>query len=219
MNGQFDIALLDARPYKDEDFEAAIREGRINELLESLPKDLELSTKNAISHYVVPYLFQMLMSGPAGPGVPFTIDNSGGFQVMTLLDLATEPSFTETFTQYLNWYTASVASSTNATGGTAKRPMVDQVESYLLAKDTQGREAIFCRNRWLFLPSEGVSSSIRSIGIYGNDKNNDNVINDYVNVGRCARVRFKDSGGNPVTINKLNTQAMVVDYTITLVSI
>lgn len=222
MLGHFDIALLDARPYKDEDFQVAIREGVLDQLLEKLPRDMELKNQNAISHWTVPYLFQMLMSGPAGPGIPFTTDNSGLVGVC-LMDLASEPTFSETYTQTLNYYNSNLWECANCIGATnaAKVVINGSIESYLLAKDTQGREAVFFRDRWLFLPSEAISPSIRSVGLWGNSGPY-NAVSFYtygITWGRFCRVRLKDSGGNPVTINKLGTQAMVVDYTFTLVSI
>lgn len=220
MNGTFNVSLLDSRSYKDEDFLQAIDKGTINRLLESLPVEQKLENQNAVHHWTVPYLFQMLMSGPSGPGVPFTTDNSQ-FICCCLMSASSEPSFSEAYTMYMGGYDFYVWYNTDCinVSGAGKLLINNSIESYLLAKDTQGRESVFFRDRWLFLPSEGVSSVIRGLGIFGSDRANSVGPVNYVTWGRSCRVRFKDSGGNPVTINKLNTQAMVVDYTVTLVSI
>jgi len=164
MNGCFNISLLDARSYKDEDFLQAIDKKTINKLLDSLPVEMKLENQNAVHHYTVPYLFQMLMSGPAGPTVPFTTDNSQ-FICCSLMSDSSEPSFSEAYASYMAGYNFYVWYNTNCVNvsGAGKLLVNDSIESYLLAKDTQGRESIFFRDRWLFLPSEGVSPSIRGL--------------------------------------------------------
>lgn len=219
MNGQFNVTLFDAGSYKDQDFVDAVREKSISKLLSELKVDLRLETQNTILHYVVPHIFQHLMSGPGAPS-PFDNATYGNFICMCFMSKPEEPAFTESYTVYMGNYTQYVYYTSECINypGAAKLLINDSCETYYLAKDSQGREAVIFRDRWLFLPSEVISSSIRSIGIYGNNFANATAIN-YAIWGRSARVRFKDPGGNPVTINKLGTQAMVVDYTFTLVSI
>jgi hypothetical protein len=81
-----------------------------------------------------------------------------------------------------------------------------------------GKEEIYFKSRFLYLPSQGISNNIRSIGVYGAEY----ASNQYNNEERylVARVRLKDPDtGLPVILIKNFNQVLVIEYTVFFVSL
>jgi len=83
-----------------------------------------------------------------------------------------------------------------------------------IAADPTGRDAVYGTFKFLFYPGEATSNVIRSVTLwsiaYWSGQNY------RVRVGR---VRIKDSGGSPVTLDKGATQSLFVQYTFTMPTI
>jgi hypothetical protein len=100
------------------------------------------------------------------------------------------------------------------TGNAGKRFVAHDME-VLVDVEPNGREGIFMRERWLYLPSQVVSNEIRCVGVFWCE----NITDGNDERGRIGRVRMKDAGGNPVTLNKSSSQTLLIQYTFTLVSL
>ena len=213
MHGTFELTQLDARGLRDADFRAAARRGRTGDLLRDLPVVGRYEGRNLVFDMIPSFLFNRLMSGPAAKGPMIYESGSAALSAMSLLTTSAEPTYEE----YTWEYGETLYTLQEHAGGGGKRFIEDVIETTLIQSNQAGREAVDCRSRWLFLPSEGVSSNIRSIGIYfardgdytgGNSER-----------GRVARVRIKDAAGRPVIINKTSSQVLLIEYTFRLVSV
>lgn len=221
MRGHFDLTLYDSAGHRDEDFKRARERGELSSLLESLKVDGRYEADNLVFHGIVSHLLYALMSGPSALS-SFTT-NTGAQAMLAFVGLCTrsdEPSYQEWTGGDYGYYAPIGNFYEMCTADGAKRFVEDQIESYQLARDPNGREALYFRNRWLWLPSEGVASTIRSLQVVNNDDGDSTSKgSSYGPAYRVARVRLRDSAGNPVTINKLSTQALLMDYTFMLVSV
>lgn len=213
--------LLEAGPYGDADFTRAIKEGRADELLAKLDPVLRLEQRNLNFDNFAPYSFSKNFSGAGNPDSPYESTAGGtpgwlGFICLTTHD--TEPTYQEQSSEDYYGYIYNVSGTVQGAAGTAKRFEEDQIEQWTIWCEADGREQINFRNRFLFLPSHAISSSIKSLSIYFQSQA-DGYPGDYRNKGRSARIRFKDSGGNPITIAKTTNQVFLVEYTWSLVTV
>jgi hypothetical protein len=216
--GRWDCKLFDSGRLTDRDFEHAIRERVIVDLLGDLPLVQKCHGKNLVGDQFPPFSFYNHMSG-AGGG-EWEVDGGTFLAYMALMNLDTEVSYTEGQNGSY-WHASgnvrldySYRTPTDGTG--MKRFEEDQIEQWTIWSDAGGREAINFRNRWLFLPTQAVASDIKSIGIFYSD--NPTSFGDAFEYASIGRIRLKDSGGNPITINKTSHQVFLVEYTFRLVS-
>lgn len=218
IEGRFNVSLMGARGLRDEDFWEAKRDGTIMRLLEKLPVEQRCpNVKNRIMDNMAGFLLQRIFT-IGNCGWPYYIGDYGPEAALACINLTThdsEPTYTETWGEHDGSVTINNDSGA-ATNG-AKRFEEDEVTPWEIWAATDGRDAIFFRNRMLYLPSEGVSSDIRSIGIYF-CSDGDSIGGYYRALGRIGRVRLKDSGGNPIILNKTASQVLLVEYTFALVS-
>lgn len=212
MRGHFDVFVKEASSLRDEDFLLAAREGRLNELLDSLRTEQEAHSDNQIFHGFPIALFRIAFAHGL-PNGAYCMDRATGipFYNIIVLSTASEPSYLEWTAWYGNLHSQSGSVDTSNAG---KRFVVHAMDTYV-AVEPDGREGVFLRSRWLYVPSQIVSSEIRSIGAawceYVTDSNDERQ--------SMARVRLKDAGGNPITLSKASNQALLVQYTATLVSL
>lgn len=219
--GQYDFSLFETGNPPDEVFIEAGKRGELNKLLADFPKSGEWHCKNMMFDHVVPHIFNQLFGGGAAPsGWDLT---SGTGAALAFINLAgsgfsSEPTYQEaTSGGWADISISGVSYSVDATYG-SKRFIEDQIETYSCAKDPNGREAVFFRNRWLWLPSQAVGS-IYSAAVWCNHDGDSTQTQWYVTHGVAARVRLKDPSGNAIIINKLSTQALLIDYMLTLYSV
>jgi len=223
MQGRFDISLIGARGLKDHDFDQAVREGRIDELLKELPVERHFANqRNRIMDNMAGYMLDNLFS-LGNCGFPYYYRSTGAPEAalanVCLLTTDGEPTYTEDWglvnsNSYKTIHTSFESANTSSGG---KRFEEDQISAWEIWADSVGREAVHFRNRFLYTPTQGVSSSIRSVGIHYRE-NGDGTDSYSEARARIGRVRIKDAGGVPVILNKLITQVLLIEYTFTLVA-
>lgn len=194
----------------DRPFLEAIKSGTILKFLKSLPVVQQAKTKNQIFHTLPAYLGNQVFGMPdAWSG--WNGDGSAGLGAMELTTIATEPTYTEFSNVYPTEKYNFDTSSVGETYTLWKRFIEDQSEPHRIYVDPGGREGYYFRDRFLWLPSDGLMSNIRGARtIY--DEDADNAGTSYRRHSRFSRTRFKDSGGNPITLEKSTSQSFLVEY-------
>jgi hypothetical protein len=215
MQGHFELTLLDAAGYTEQDFQRARKKGHLDALLARLVVDQKCEARNKILHGLVANLFQSAGFGGGDITNPYdhaTTHAALGF--ICLLTTTSEPTYTDTTNQSISIHnvTGTVESTT-----AGRRFLSDQIVDHSIYKSSDAREAIHFRSKWLYAPGQATSSNINSVGVYFRQQAQSNPPDGYAN-GITARVRIKDSGGNPVTLNKTATKVLLVEYVFTLVS-
>lgn len=225
ITGHFELTLKNADGLQDEDFHEAQRQGKLQELLDGLRTDATYGTDNLLFDIMVPWLGYWLFGGTVpnpwmSLGLSTSVSLFGGICLLTVdsdPDYQSEWNRTNAGTLGEHVAISNLTSSSNSVSG-GKMFVQETSETFDIRSDPNSREAIYYRERWLFLPLEAVSANIRSIGVYtssaaaGAGSSMDYHI-------RSGRVRIKDSGGNPIIINKANNQVLLVEYKVTFVSI
>jgi hypothetical protein len=214
MQGTFELTHRDARGLRDADFRAALRRGEADALLRGLPLLGGYRARNLVFDNFAAFLFSQLMGGPDVTD-PFDLGGTAAaaLGIVTLMTTASEPTYEELATGYYE----TMYTQAETAGGGGKRFVEDVIETTRIAVAGDGRESVECRSRWLFLPSEGVSSDIRSVGIhFAADADS---VAGYVSRARICRVRIKDAAGRAVIINKTASQVLLIEYTLKLVTI
>lgn len=221
FSANYDFRLFETGPLPEKEFAEAGKLGKLNELLARYPLKGEWHTKNMMFDHVVANIFERLFGGGGAP-TGWNMGDAGallGFVNMGGSGASSEPSYQEatTYTSY-GQNIHSVSYSVDTSGG-SKRFIEDQIETHWCAKDPNGRESVFFRNRWLWLPTQAVGN-IYSAQVYCNYDGDSTTLSGWAQpFGQSARVRLKDSAGNPIIINKLSTQALLIDYALTLYSV
>lgn len=221
MEGHFDVNKFSARGLKDEAFQRAIEGGFWRELLADLPHKQKIGSDNMIYDRMCPYLMDSLFPEAGGLAPENTAVNSSN-AMLAYIHLTTEdkdPAYTyrrhydQTYSYdspYNNWpYIIS---------GTGKRFEEDQIEPWEIWQDAGGRESISFRNKWLYLPTQGSSSTINGIHIIGCEDGDNTGYSYYWWRVEAGYVRFKDANGNKVTLTKNTNEVLLVEYTFTMVS-
>jgi hypothetical protein len=222
MQGYFDVKTLGARGLKDEDFERAIKEGAIHSLLADLKLHQHARGRNMINDNFAGHVLQRLFQ--TGPCASYYNEENEGAPSASLAFIALETTDSDpTYTE--SWgYVGGSMSIYNVQDGAAessygsKRFEQDEIDPYELWVHTDGREAISFRNRVLWLPTQGVSNNIRSIGIYFNE-NGDSTGSYYAAIAKTGRIRLKDTNGKKVILTKNDREVLIVEYTFTYVAL
>lgn len=223
FRGHFDLTLMDAPGYTAEDFERARRKGEMDALLAKLPVVQRAETNNRLfdnlAGYVLYNLFQV-----GNCGWPYYLADEGPEAALTSICLLSTSDDTLSYTEdwgvdntYSYMTIHDVPDSIN-TSNAGKIFIQNQATTYLIDKQSGGREGIYFRNRFTYIPGE-ATGSIRSIGIYYSSNGSQGRAGSYYRAaGRIGRVRLKDPGGNPITLSKGSGQVLMVEYTMYLVS-
>lgn len=224
MEGFFKVSKMPAHGLSDHDFEQAIKEGRLDALLTTLPVKQEARCKNRLFDNLAGYFLDTLFS-LGNCGWPYYERNDSPPEAMlNSICLLTTDGDTDSYTE--DWGAAGTSSyntihwrpdaANTASGG--KRFEEDEIEAWQVWVDTGGREAIHFRNKFLYLPSQGESSNIRSIGIFFLE-NGDGTGGYWEARGKVGRVRLKDANGVPIIMTKSDREILLVEYTFTMVAI
>lgn len=217
MQGHFDLSMLDTPGLTPELIEAVRREGgdpKVEALLRGLKVEERWSTDNLIYQVTPSYLYFWAISGPSPYG-HMNNNNSAGCSCLGFICLtstASEPSYTaENYSAIVSY--ASVPD--NVGSNPSKLFIDDCIVAPDIKVDPDGRESIYLKCKWLYLPGQATSSVIRSVSVFFLDYYNAPTYSSYYKT-RIGRVRIKDSGGNPVTISKAATKSLLVEYTFTM---
>lgn len=215
MRGRMIGKLVEAGNYGDEAFIQAEREGRLDEFIAGLPVVQNIDCKNLVLDNFVGMVFQfMLGAGSTG----FAVEGTYDYSLFSLHTNTGEPTYTE--------YSGSAyyAGGADGLGNQPTNPQyaykwclynVGEPPRMVSDIDGEGRNSITMVNRFLFLPSQGPMAGIRSCGLWWSS-NGLNTGNHHY--GLVTRIRLKDSGGNPITLDKSTSQALLMDYRLTLIS-
>lgn len=215
MRGHFNVAVKDAGGLRDEDFLLAKSEGRLNSVLEKLAVVQRAEANNQITHWLSAVMISRVV-GHSFPNAPFPVysGNVWPWSSITLQTTDAEVDYTYSWTSYCDYY-----GTPDSVGSTAAKGFLTSVvESTIFAKTLGGKEEIYFKSRWLYLPSQGNSNNIRSVGVYGCEYTTQQFVADdrYI----TARVRLKDPDtGLPVILIKNFNQVLVIEYTIFFVSL
>lgn len=215
MQGHFDIWRKEARGLGDEDFLCAIKDGSIDELLASLDTSYALRQKNQVHDAFSLMVYRRVFGRFPNGFSPHTDSNPANklypFIVVALQTEISEPVFYHHWGA--NWDNPDESQWIIGAGiGAYKRFVIDNIDTTRVVLDPDGAEALHLTERWLWLPSQGVSNNIRSVGIFG--ARTSTTGGDYRSA--TARIRLKDASGFPITLNKTSSQVLLVQYTFTL---
>jgi|MudIll2142460700_1097286.scaffolds.fasta_scaffold00022_32 hypothetical protein len=223
MQGHFDIHMLHTPGLTRELIEAVRREGgdpEVEKYIRSFQQDEEWHGDNIVFQGHPGYLYYYAMNAPSMYYSLNYASSVNAFYWVALTSSSTEPSYATVGTEHV--WTGNIApdSLPNLLGGSGGRKTFNQtIVDRDVKSDAGGREAIYAKFKWLYLPGECTSDQIKSIDVFYCCRIEDPSYYGGVGHARVARVRIKDSGGNPVTINKLATKSLLIEYTHTLVSL
>lgn len=222
MQGHFDLQMLHTPGLTQELLDAVRKEGgdpAVEKYLRRFSVDNEWHTDNLIFKTSPSYLFYQALSNPGhyfATGYGWSVPSM--FCWIALTRTSTEPTYTgEVYTADFGWdSTPDMVVSPSGHKAFINHCIITPD----FKSDPNGREAIYAKFKWLYLPGEATASDIRSITIYSSCRFDYTVNNGYAcGSGRIARVRIKDSGGNPVTINKATNKSLLIEYTFTMPSL
>lgn len=217
MQGHFDLQMLHTPGLTRELVEAVRKEGgdpAVESYLRQFQRDGRWSADNLVLKTTPGYFYYVAFSNPA---MYFGIYGWGGPSMLASIAL-TSTSAEVNYTSEV--YTANLTRNSIpdlVVSGAYKRFIDDCIVAPDIKSDPNGRESIYSKFKWLFLPGEGTSAQIKSITIYYAAQYANQDIG--YSMGRVARVRIKDSGSNPVTLNKLSTKSLLIEYTFTIPTI
>lgn len=212
IQGRARAHLFNAEGIGDEPFLEAMRQKRLRDFLKTLDRKLFLKTNNLLMDMWSAKIFQDVWNGQGVPQLAnywYYSGGAAGVSGVYLSNQSSEPTLTEpsSGTVYGNW--TAIGNSVDGTYA-AKRFFEDDSEAHQIFVNPDGRESIIFLSRFLWLPSQGNLSTIRSLTIHWSEDADDLTAGHQR--GKVGRVRFKDGGGNPVTFDKTSSQALLVEY-------
>jgi hypothetical protein len=213
IQGHAKAQLFNAEGLGDAPFLEAMRQKRLNEFLKTLPRELCVESDNLIMDMFAAILFRNVWHGQGVPDLANYwndgVMGGGGISGVYLSTQSSEPSVDEppAGTAYGGFSANGNACDSTYSG---KEFFEGDSEKHQMIVNPDGRESIIFLSRFLWLPSEGNLSTIRSLTIHWSSDADNNLA--ATRQGKIGRVRFKDGGGNPVTFDKSSTQALLVEY-------
>lgn len=220
MQGHFEIGAYHTPGLTDEILLAELgpvaqrKPGSVLDFLSQYEKVQEVKGHNLVQEIFAGCMFDGLFSGGAIPYAYGRLPDGGVFGAINLSNRSTEPSYTGE--REGDSYVSIDSCSYSVGSGAGKRFINDEIEPYLITEVSDGREALVYRARFLYLPAQAVSSVIRSITVWFRDQ--PTVTSSRYSAPVC-RIRLKDSGGNPIEINKTASITLFVEYRFTIVSV
>ena len=221
QSGYLTLIRKNSGKLTDEDFHRARREGVLDQLLASLDTDhIHGPQKNLVLACAAPFWFQLLFNA-ATVGVPLDGYNGTNSALLGHMGFTTddaEPTLTEWSYEYTDRGISAQDYVTNGVATNCCKGFEEyQAEADEIKSDPGGRESIYYRERWLFAPSECISSNIRTFMVYGSPS-----AVDYTGWKprlRMSRIRLKDANGLPVIYSKTANQILLAEYKFVLASV
>lgn len=211
MRGEFHLQVKDCRGLRDEDFLAAQAEGSLNELLAGLAVAQEVRVRNALNDTLAWGLLHHVFGHGFGGGYPM----DGGTELLTGVCLLTHDVELD-YQEYRTWYGSIHVMEWSANTSSGAKGFGQRVDDFIVGTPDDNREEVWCRHRWLWLPSEGNSNNIRSIGIMGGEHHN-YTSEDKFRVGRVL-LKDRDTGGQMVVVKNIN-QVLTLEYTVSYIAV
>ena len=188
----------------------AIKAGRLMEFLAELPVVQKVKTQNQVFNTLPAFLGRSVWGMP-NLGSGFVANDDDGLAFMELSVLTTEPTYTEYSTVADTYAHSFDEDSVGAVFTLWKRFIEDHSEPHRIWIDQGGREGYYFRDRFLWLPSDGLMENIRGARTQYQE-NSDSTTDTIYKRSWLSRTRFKNSGGSPVTLEKLTTQSFLIEY-------
>jgi hypothetical protein len=210
MLGRFDLQMFES-PGLTPELVAAWKKQGLDPIreLQRYEKVGRWATDNLVIGTTPSFYFYHCWAG-AAPYYPLG-QNAALLFALGLTTLATEPGYqTEYLYSAINGNPANIPNLVSSTGG--KTIITDDIVSAVIDVDPDGREAVFGTFRFLYYPGEATSGLIKSVEIWHHGSGT-------IYGARVARVRIKDSGGNPVTLVKTAARSLMIQYTYTMPSV
>jgi hypothetical protein len=214
MQGFYTATVLDSKGQGDAPFLEAMKRGNLDPLLTPDRIVKQVKSQNMILQNMMQWLFYECFGAPEV--LQFSAGTAGnrGLWGVALTTASSEPVYTEkSGTEYTQ--TLSIDHDWCFTYPYRKVIIYDRAEPLRIWADPDGRDGYYFRHRYLWLPSEGSYSNIRSVEVwYCDDADSQystkgtNATHYYANV---ARTRIKDSGGTPQSLIKTGDQAFMIE--------
>lgn len=212
MRGEFNLQVRDAKGLRDEDFSAAAARGELEALLESLGLEQAVHVRNKLTDHIVWGMYSFIF----GHGLPKTDPWNGTPSILNCVCLMTDADEI-TYEEGVNYWYRTMHNWTNsANTSTGGKLFSYRTGSPVIDTDANGKEEVWVRHRWLWLPSEGNSNNIRSLAIFGAHDYTSSTANR-VQLGRVL-LKDPDTGGPIVVIKNIN-QVLTLEYTFSMLSI
>lgn len=215
MQGRYRLQIKNAKGLSDEYFLQAIHDKRIDKVLDDLETEYTIKGRNLLNHWWFVVFAHNVIEHGFSNGPYYTYDNCNAFNNICMTTKSTEPTHDETYT----WSGGYDGAQDNIGDATAAKGFVNErAEDTLVEVDSDGRESMFHRTRWIFLPSESISNNLRGFTINGARMSNQTIGTEFRY--QTGRILFKDPvSGNPVAVLKNLNQVLVLEYTLRLVSL
>jgi hypothetical protein len=214
MQGHFDLTMLHTPGLTQEAIDTARKIGgdpEVAALLRQLPKEDEWHTDNILYRTTPSYLYFRAGSNTGLYGSWSPATGYSALDVLALVNTSSEPPYNEGSAY---GYLACDSIPDLVVAGAWKYFIGNCIVTPDFKVAADGREAVYAKFKFLFLPGQATSSTIRSVAIWGSGKYGSSDATAMRT--RMGRVRIKDSGGNPVTITKAATKSLLVEYTFTI---
>lgn len=205
----------------DEPFLRAKAQGRLLEFLGSLPiEQRSAKLENLVLDNFAGHFWYTTYAGTGYDlSHPETYWDDGSLTtrahlgVVLLSTVDGEPSYTE-YSGSESRYVSNHSSSCDASYG-GKRFLEDDIDAFDMHVHPEGRESIVFTSRFLWLPSQGsnagaLDNDVKSVECW--HRGNADATSVTTRNTKVARVRLKDDGGNPITLSKSGSQALLVEY-------
>lgn len=215
MQGHYNIKLMNSRGLSDEDFNRAQKSGTIDELLDSLDVVKEFDQKNQLTHYMAGTLFNQIFGAPS---VASRIQTGNFFHYIGFGNDTGEYDYS--YNDYNNYMLSLfVSPNGNAVDVDVKRTSAAiRTHQVIVEPNSSGLRAAYDVHRFLWTPSQVISSEIREVKFASTQDQSDGWY--YSDECRTiSRIRIKDANGNPQTIAKTADEVILVQWTFIIKSL
>jgi hypothetical protein len=212
--GHINLKVLNCKGLKDEDFEAAQKDGTIDNLLGSLEVMQEFDHDNQLSHHLAGNLFWRIFGAP-NPTSGVTVADGNMLHYIGFGTSSTEYDYS--FDEWNGDIWQLVITPLGDTLQADFKNMSGAIRTHrvVVEEDATGLRAARDIHRWLWFPTHCVSNAIREFKVLSTDDTSDTWYY-YDEVRTLSRVRIKDENGVPQTIAKTTNEVLLLEWTLTM---